>query len=695
MTIYTFVPGSTNLANWDDPRIWGGVVPNSGDADVILPPETFGSGQTYYDVDIKPGESYAIRSLTDTGAGMAIGGSLSISGSAVVQTSLYLYGPKFSAGSLQIGQTATVYGTGPLSAGSAVNGGTLSLTGVTATFGAFQNSGTVLVSGGPTSTLAVTGAGPVSGNTLTGGTYEAAQGGSLQIKAGGVVTTNAATIVLGAPLVANTTVNQVLSFDPASGTYRPLEATLTAIAASGVLALNAVTYASAAALGVAGTLTLGQGARFSAPGLIVATGGKVSGLGVVTASVQNNGVLGVAASAADLAVAPGAVARSLVVHGAVSGGGTLQVGVGGAYGGSTSTPLTLELDGAVSEGVAFLGSVGILQLDQAASFKGSIAGFSGQDAVVVAGAQYSALSGYSYAGTTSSGVLTIVLGGSSIALAFAGNYTASNFALSAGLQPGSLAISAVPGQAGSSGSGSSGSGASGSGSAGDNSSTGSSSGSVSSGGASAGGGSTLLVGGALTRFGTGPSVGFVDGATGTASSGGLEAVAAGGPGYLQWQFINAGIDDLAVSTQAANVFLHSGNGNDALQVTSGTNVLDGGLGSNFLTGGSGTDTFFTDARAPGAVWNTLRNFHAGDAATLWGFTAGVSSYTFDPNPAGAPGSQGATLRANIVGGAGRTGTGVDASITFTGLSLAQAQGLQIVTGSNAAGNYLYIYNPGV
>ena len=175
----------------------------------------------------------------------------------------------------------------------------------------------------------------------------------------------------------------------------------------------------------------------------------------------------------------------------------------------------------------------------------------------------------------------------------------------------------------------------------------------------------------------------------------LDTATAGGPGYLQYQYIFAGNDSMSISTQAPNVFVHTGGGMDAIQVASGQNVLDGGLGSNFLTGGTGTDTFFTDARSAGAVWNTIRNFHAGDAATLWGFTAGVSSFTWDATVGGAAGSEGATLRANVVGGAGRTGNGVDASITFTGMSVDQAKGLQIVTGTQAAGNYLFVYNPGV
>lgn len=167
------------------------------------------------------------------------------------------------------------------------------------------------------------------------------------------------------------------------------------------------------------------------------------------------------------------------------------------------------------------------------------------------------------------------------------------------------------------------------------------------------------------------------------------------PSYLKSQYIYAGSDNVVLSTQAPNVFIHSGNGNDAIQVASGRNVLDGGLGSNFLTGGTGQDTFFTDARGLGTVWNTMRNFHAGDAATLWGFANGVSTYHWDPALAGAAGSQGATLRANIVGGAGRTGNGIDASITFAGLSTQQARNLQLTTGTQAGNTYLYIYNPGV
>ena len=168
-----------------------------------------------------------------------------------------------------------------------------------------------------------------------------------------------------------------------------------------------------------------------------------------------------------------------------------------------------------------------------------------------------------------------------------------------------------------------------------------------------------------------------------------------GPSYLEWQYIWASDAGVAMATSAPNAFIRGGAGQDAISVTSGTNVLDGGTGSNFLTGGSGLDTFFTDARSSAVVWNTLRNFHAGDAATIWGFVPGISSYRWEPGVAGAPGNEGATLRVNIIGGAGRSGDGIDASVTFTGISVERAQSLQLVTGTQPAGSYLYVYNPGV
>lgn len=172
-------------------------------------------------------------------------------------------------------------------------------------------------------------------------------------------------------------------------------------------------------------------------------------------------------------------------------------------------------------------------------------------------------------------------------------------------------------------------------------------------------------------------------------------VAVGGPASLDWTYLWSGTDSVSLASAMPNVFLHGGAGDDAIAVSSGQNVLDGGTGSNFLVGGSGTDTFYTDARGTAVVWNTIENFHTGDMATLWGFAGGVSSYTWDSTPEGAAGATGATLRANIVGGSGRTGDGIDASITFTGMSVAQAKAMVVTTAVPGAAPYLLIYNQGV
>lgn len=157
---------------------------------------------------------------------------------------------------------------------------------------------------------------------------------------------------------------------------------------------------------------------------------------------------------------------------------------------------------------------------------------------------------------------------------------------------------------------------------------------------------------------------------------------------LQQQYVYAGADSVAVAAQAANVFIHTGDGNDAISVTSGDNVLDAGQGSNFLTGGSGTDTFFVDGRGGQVSWGTLVNFHAGDHATLWGFTADVSSYTWADDE-GAAGYTGRTLHADLTGKGG-----VTTSITFAGLTVADTARFVISTGSVGDSAYLAITNPG-
>lgn len=156
-------------------------------------------------------------------------------------------------------------------------------------------------------------------------------------------------------------------------------------------------------------------------------------------------------------------------------------------------------------------------------------------------------------------------------------------------------------------------------------------------------------------------------------------------GLLQ-QYINITADSLNITSTTPGWFIHSGGGNDAIAVSSGTNVLDGGTGSNFLTGGSGADTFFADDRGATAdIWDTINNFHAGDAVTLWGITPNGFGLAWDNNQ-GAAGYLGLTLHLSAAGQP-------TVSLTLVGFNqgdLANGR-LSASFGSDAASGSPYLY----
>jgi hypothetical protein len=161
---------------------------------------------------------------------------------------------------------------------------------------------------------------------------------------------------------------------------------------------------------------------------------------------------------------------------------------------------------------------------------------------------------------------------------------------------------------------------------------------------------------------------------------------------LQWEYIYTGTDNLNVTANVPNVFIHTGSGEDAINVGSagGNNVLDGSTGSNFLVGGSGDDTFFVDDRNPSAdVWSTVSNFHAGDAATIFGITqSGFDTSWADGQ--GATGYTGLTLHVTAAGLP-------TASLTLAGFSTADLSNGLISTswGTEADGTpYLYVHDNG-
>jgi hypothetical protein len=155
---------------------------------------------------------------------------------------------------------------------------------------------------------------------------------------------------------------------------------------------------------------------------------------------------------------------------------------------------------------------------------------------------------------------------------------------------------------------------------------------------------------------------------------------------LRWEFIDPSTDNLNVTANVPNVFIHTGSGEDAIDVShaNGNNVLDGSTGSNFLVGGSGNDTFFLDDRSPSAdIWSTVSNFHAGEAATILPKAASRCRGSM----AGATGFTGLTLHVTDAGHP-------TASLTLPGFSSADLSNGRISTswGSEANGTpYLYVH----
>ena len=196
---------------------------------------------------------------------------------------------------------------------------------------------------------------------------------------------------------------------------------------------------------------------------------------------------------------------------------------------------------------------------------------------------------------------------------------------------------------------------------------------------------------AITVTSAAPANAFLYTDTAAGASGQVRGDAYAGPvAGLQRQYIWPGADGVAIAAMVGDVFLHGGAGDDALSVSSGTNVLDGGTGSNFLTGATGadggTDTFFVDGRGGGVTWSTVVNFHRGDAVTVFGFQAGVSTRPWTAVD-GAQGYQGATIHAEL----GGAGTGVNASVTFAGISQADADAkFTVLTGTVGDASYLYV-----
>ena len=320
--------------------------------------------------------------------------------------------------------------------------------------------------------------------------------------------------------------------------------------------------------------------------------------------------------------------RLAAIRVGVSGTGTIGIG-NGAY-----AEFSQNVD--AGQTLQFApGAAATVQLDAANRFQGTFAGFSAADKIILPGASFSTVS-YQTTGPLSGKLVFSQNGVVLDTLAFSGDYA-----------PNSFGISTSNSQA-----------------------------------------TTIAATGAAPQ-----RVQFTDTANNAQGADG-GTYYTGPVNYLQWEYIWSSPDGVAIGASVDNFFLHGGSGDDAIAVHGGNNVVDGGGGSNFLVGGTGadggTDTFFVDGRGGVETWSSIVNFHRGDAVTVFGFTAGVSTLPFTASD-GAAGYTGATIHSELSG----AGTGVNGSVTFAGISLADAQTkFTISTGSVGGANYLQIVYTG-
>ena len=300
--------------------------------------------------------------------------------------------------------------------------------------------------------------------------------------------------------------------------------------------------------------------------------------------------------------------QSAIIEESLTGTGTIQI--------NSQTRLDLSRAVGADQTVQFTGGTSgnsILQIDRLGSFQASINGFSQSDLIAVVNTPYTS---FTYTSTSANtGTMTLFNQGAAVGkLGFIGAYTQNDFALvfndfGGGQSNLQITTTAAPAQI------------------------------------------FNFTNAALNTSGTDPGVAYTGPVAG-----------------LQHQYIWSGTDAVAISAGAPNVFLKGGAGGDALAVSGGINVIDGGGGSNFLVGGTGAgsqDTFYVDGRGGVETWSTIVNFHQGDQATIFGFHPNLSTLPFTDSD-GAAGYQGLTIHSELSG----TGTGVNASITFTGIDRA-------------------------
>lgn len=460
MTTYTEYDLSSSLANgttldWSNKSLWAlNSIPSDPTALVVFQGLTGGKS---YTVQIACGESYDVCTLDMASSTLRLAGSLTLAtGVNVISDSaqIDILGGTLKAGTLHLAGTPDVrgiVGTGEIdistslyiqsSITSAQTSGT-SLCGslacgshkdatLTVNGGTLVNAGLLEADSGSTLLIDVGNFTNYSNGTLSGGDYEA-KGGTLELHTTGLITTDAADIILN-----GFNCGSIESFNAATGKYTALQSSLTTIAANGSLDLESSIYVTSLAVTDKGSLTIdGCLASFAAPTLTVAAGGTVTLDGqtplindvITVKQLINNGTITVEA---------GSSCPDIIAAGSITGTGAIVVGSGAA----------VELTGTVANTIQFASGPGTVILDTPKSMTGTIDNFTGGDHITLAGTggssgvigsilSFLGLGGsssssltYDYSGSAGAGTLSIHSGSTTYKLAFEGDYTKSSFSV--------------------------------------------------------------------------------------------------------------------------------------------------------------------------------------------------------------------------------------------------------------------------
>jgi hypothetical protein len=287
------------------------------------------------------------------------------------------------------GYTTSIYNAGTITA--SVAGGGFYI-GDTNAIDSFTNTGTIAVSNGDYLSVDASAFTNLNNEILGGGTYVVSSGSTFQMVVNSsvvssfTIATDASNITLGGAG------SQLEIYSDGTSSEYTLDSTLATISTMGTLnILGGRAFTGTKAFADNGLLTLGGG-KFSESSLRVGTGAKISGFGTLATNVSNSGVIE-------------AKGGTLILSGAVSGTGTLQIDNGG----------TLSLASTDAENVTFTGiNAGLAVTKTPGSFTGTLAGFGPGDSL----------------GFGTMGVASAAFAGSTLAVTFTGS-TTQTYALAA------------------------------------------------------------------------------------------------------------------------------------------------------------------------------------------------------------------------------------------------------------------------